>query len=327
MSFGRAFASSGRIGNFVVKSIDQNALLNLERLFALRAAGLLDTGPELCFDQLTQMAVSLLQANTAYISLVDDHRALLKSSYNRDTGADIETSETPLSGSFCKFAVISKEPFLVPDAKIHPLVKDFEAVGRGVISYAGVPLITDDGHAIGVICATDDKPRNWSCEEIDSLEVLARFTMSIIGPRIKERTRLERAVSAWGALDSWTARLLELTELHLGAMDSYLNLMRFSDSIRKGDERNAHQMVEKSALELREHLEVDRPDLDVKSQRNFVQAVQDYVYAEKDRNSAMQSFISNGSGLDLVEIAAANLANTEDKLRIIIRQIGHSSAL
>ena len=142
------------------------------RLAALRDLGILDTDPEEEFDRFTRLATELLGVPVSVMSLVDADRQFFKSQAGL-SGEVAEARQTPLSYSFCKYAVETREPFVVSDAREHPLLADNLAVrDYGVIAYAGIPLVLSDGHAIGAMCAIDAKPRRWSERDIGILEDL-----------------------------------------------------------------------------------------------------------------------------------------------------------
>jgi len=151
-----------------------------ERLAALNASGLLDSDAEEAFDRFTRLAARWLSAPTALISLVDDHRQFFKSALG--LGEPWATlRETPLSHSFCQYAVTTGAPLVVEDARAHPVLKDNLAVTElDVIAYAGVPLVTSDEQVLGSLCVVDSRPRPWSEDQIEVLRELAALTMTTV---------------------------------------------------------------------------------------------------------------------------------------------------
>lgn len=150
------------------------------RLEALRRTSLLDPPPEEAFDRLTHMATTVLRVPVALVSLVDRDRQFLKSQCGLSEPL-ASSRQGPLTHSFCKHAVGSSEPLVETDARQHPQFADDPAVsGLGVIAYAGIPLITAAGQALGTFCVLDRQPREWTAEEIAILGVLARYAMSEI---------------------------------------------------------------------------------------------------------------------------------------------------
>jgi PAS domain S-box-containing protein len=164
-----------------------SALTDPRRLAALRRTELLDTPPEESFDRLTRVASQLLGAPIALVSLVTEDRQFFKSCIG--LAEPLATSRaTSLSYSFCRHAVESAAPLIVEDARAHPLVRDNPSIDElGVIAYAGIPLITADGQALGTLCVLDTRPRRWTAEQIDLLRDLSAWVMTEI--RLRESAR------------------------------------------------------------------------------------------------------------------------------------------
>src|SRR4051812_34734442 len=143
------------------------------RLGALRATGALDSPPEENFDRLTRLAARLLRCPVALVSLVDADRQFFKSCVGLPEPWR-SRRQTPLSHSFCQHAVTSGRPFIIEDARQHPLVRDNLAVSElGVVAYAGIPLRSASGEVLGSFCAIDTKARQWTAEEVETLHALA----------------------------------------------------------------------------------------------------------------------------------------------------------
>ena len=160
--------------------MSDGALGDPARLEALRRTALLDTAPEEPFDRLTRLAARILAAPVSLVTLVDRDRQFFKSGHGlREPWAS--RRQTPLSHSFCRYAVAEGEPFIVEDAREDPRVRDNLAVpDLGVVAYAGVPLVTNEGQALGSLCVMDSKPRRWREEELAVLEDLAAAAMTEI---------------------------------------------------------------------------------------------------------------------------------------------------
>ena len=105
----------------------RDALHDGARLAALADLGLLDTGPEDDFDRYTRLTTELLGVPVSLVTLVDADRQLLKSQIGlREPWA--QARQTPLSHSFCRYAVASGEALVVEDAREHPLVAGSAAI-------------------------------------------------------------------------------------------------------------------------------------------------------------------------------------------------------
>jgi signal transduction histidine kinase len=158
--------------------MENSSLSSKSRLAAIRRLGLLDSEPEEAFDRLTRSAAALLDAPIALCSVVAHDKQLFKSAYGVPEGL-ISKQGDPLTHSYCKHVVTGKQPFIVADARLHPILKDNPAiVQRHAIAYAGIPLMSADGEAVGSFCVVDNKPRQWTQKEIAVLTDLANAAMT-----------------------------------------------------------------------------------------------------------------------------------------------------
>ena len=157
----------------VVMEAPASIIRDPERLASLAQTGLMDTAPSEPLDALTRVAASLLGVPVALVSLVDDQRQFFKSHFGLPEPW-ATARETPLTHSFCQWVVADHNELIVSDARVHPALKHNLALHEmNVIAYAGVPLTTTSGSAIGSFCAIDTKARTWSGDEIRILKELA----------------------------------------------------------------------------------------------------------------------------------------------------------
>lgn len=173
-----------------------------ERLEALRLTGLLDSSPEEAFDRVSRLAARLLRSPTALISFVDDTRQFVKSGVGFG-GPFADSRQVPVEHSFCKYVVRDAEPLIIPNTHEHPVVSEsFGVKELGVGAYAGVPLITSDNHALGVICVFDGVPRDWSEEDVATLRDLAASVVT----EIELRKKVKEEQDARALLDNVVAQ-------------------------------------------------------------------------------------------------------------------------
>jgi hypothetical protein len=144
---------------------------------------LLDTPGEDALNRLARLAARLLDAPTALVSLVDADRQFFMSAVGLPEPWAL-ARQTPLSHSFCRHAVDTGAPFVVSDAREHPLVRENPAIQDiGVVAYAGIPLVTQGGHALGTLCVIDSRPREWSPAQLETLRELAGAVMATVDLR------------------------------------------------------------------------------------------------------------------------------------------------
>ena len=157
-----------------------------QRLESLRQYAVLDTPAEAAFDDLTELAAHICEAPIALISLIDENRQWFKSKVGLDA------SETSRDVAFCAHAIHQPDLFIVPDATLDERFADNPLVtGEPRIRfYAGAPLLTPDGHALGTLCVIDYQPRELRPDQQRALRVLSR---NVIGQLELRRRALETA--------------------------------------------------------------------------------------------------------------------------------------
>ena len=145
-----------------------------ERLEALRRYQILDTPPERALDDITSLAAHICEAPTALITFVDADRQWFKS---RHGWADPESSREI---SFCAHAIVAADggELVVPDASQDPRFSENPFVTGEpplVRFYAGVPLLTPEGQALGALCVIDRRPRVLTTGQMEALRALRRL--------------------------------------------------------------------------------------------------------------------------------------------------------
>ena len=153
-------------GNLVKAPIPQN---ETERLAELHRYGVLDTAPEFAYDQLAELAASICGTPVAVVSLIDADRQWFKSKF----GLDIH--QTSRDAAFCAHTILGSELVVVPDATADERFADNPLVisEPHIRFYAGAPLITVDGHALGTLCVLDYATRELSQHQRDALKMLS----------------------------------------------------------------------------------------------------------------------------------------------------------
>ena len=153
----------------------------------LKSLQLLDTLPEKEYDDISSLAALICNTPFSLISLLTDTRQFFKSRHG------LSISETTLEHSFCVYAVNEPDNILVVEDvrkdkrfKNNPLVK----CEPEIVFYAGMPLVSSHGNALGTLCVLDKKPRKLEPKQLEALKSLANQVVHLFELR-KNRMELK----------------------------------------------------------------------------------------------------------------------------------------
>jgi len=155
----------------------------VQRIKILWQYDVLDTQPEQVFEDFTNLAALICEAPISLISLVDEERQWFKAKVG------VSVTETSRDISMCAHAILQKDLFIVPDAtkdarfKNNPLVVSDPKIRF----YAGAPLISPEGLALGTLCVIDKVPRELSETQKQALRLLAKIVMAQLNFRRQAR--------------------------------------------------------------------------------------------------------------------------------------------
>ena len=177
----------------------------VERLAALRRYDVLDTADEQEYDDLTTMAAAICDVPISVISLIDENRQWFKSRHG------IAATETPREDAFCAHAILRPDEIMeVRDSALdrrfagNPLVTG----GPKIRFYAGAPLLSADGAAIGTICVIDQKPRELTELQKKGLAALSRRVVAQFEMR-QVMAQLELQSMSDGLTGVWNRRAFD----------------------------------------------------------------------------------------------------------------------
>lgn len=140
-------------------------------------------------DRLTELATELFDVNSAAVGLIDAHHERFLSCH----GTSFDTIDR--EASICTYAILDPEVTVIEDVPADPRFESNEGLRRdGIEFYAGAPLLTPEGHAIGVFCIHDDEPRQFGERDRRSLGLLADEAME----QLALRRRLDDATGGAG---------------------------------------------------------------------------------------------------------------------------------
>ena len=154
------------------------------RLAALAAYDILDTGPEAPFDDLAALVAAICDTPVALVSLVEERRQWFKAHHG------VALTETPIGQSICAHTIQGAEILEIEDTRQDPRTSG-NPLCNGTNAcrfYAGAPLRTPDGLALGSLCVLDYRPRKLTDLQRRTLRVLADQVMAQLSLRLALQT-------------------------------------------------------------------------------------------------------------------------------------------
>ncbi|HEX8322767.1 MAG TPA: GGDEF domain-containing protein [Tepidisphaeraceae bacterium] len=213
-------------------SFNSSDTLEKLRLTELRRYDVLDTPGEPTYDDVATLASQICQTPVALITLMDTDRQWFKAK----VGTDL--TQTPRNISFCEHAIRQPNSLMqVPDATLDPRFADnpFVTGAPGIRFYAGMPLTTPGGHALGTICVVDLVPRQLDEQQQAAMKSLARQVVSLLELR---RNAAENARLL--ADTAKAARRAYYSAMH-DSMTGLPNRTRFTDRLAACVKRSARE--------------------------------------------------------------------------------------
>ncbi|MDH5019251.1 GAF domain-containing protein [Halobacterium rubrum] len=146
---------------------DEDARLAALDRYAVDAEGLRDA-----LDRLTDLAGELFGVATATVGLLDAHEEEFVACH----GSVFDTLER--DATVCTYAILDDDVTVVENVQDDPRFADNDTLREAELRfYAGAPLVTPDGHRIGVFCLHDDEPGTFSERDRELLQSFAAEAM------------------------------------------------------------------------------------------------------------------------------------------------------
>lgn len=201
------------------------------RLEELRSFGVLDSAAEQAYDDVVKLASFICDTPIALISLIDEDRQWFKARVG------MNAMETPRGIAFCAHAITEPHALMeVPDAlddsrfANNPLVTGEE----GVRFYAGAPLLTPSGAALGTVCVIDRVPRKLTEAQAEALKALSRQVVQLLALR-----RANAELELLSRAHTLRQRELEETQRQLKGINEELSEQTLTDALTTLKNRRA----------------------------------------------------------------------------------------
>jgi PAS domain S-box-containing protein len=172
------------------------------RVEVLRRYHILDTAPEQAFDDIAALAAHSCHAPIAAVSFLDAERQWLKAT----TGWAV--TEMPRAVAFAAHTILHKGVLVVRDtlADARFATNPFVTAGPRIRFYAGAPIVTPDGYALGALCVMDRHPRGLSPAQAEALQALSRHAVTLLEFR-RQRADMEAAMTLAEITDALEERV------------------------------------------------------------------------------------------------------------------------
>lgn len=216
----------------------------LERQHALDRLHVVDTLPETVYDDLARVAAHVCDTPIALLSLIDRERQWFKARVG------MSDHETPRSVAVCEQAIRKPGQLMEVRDLAHDLrFASFPGVAGELHArfYAGMPLVTSEGHAIGTLCVVDRQPRSLTRTQRASLASLARIAMALLeGHARKHQEEVAKALKA--NAEAARARKLPAPEPEKPKAPIYrvviLEVQRFATAVERMGERTVEKLLQ-----------------------------------------------------------------------------------
>ncbi len=200
-----------------------------KRLAELRGYQILDTLPEPSYDDISLLAAEICGTPIAAVSLIDADRQWFKSKVG------LEVSELPRDMAFCAHTILTRDVLVVSDTRSDERFADSPLVMAEpwIRFYAGAPLVTPSGEALGSLCVVDRVERTLTEAQTGALRALSRQVMV--------QLELRRHV----VLQEETRRSLEQSQARLQEANARLNTQSLTDDVTGfNNTRFLHQFLD-----------------------------------------------------------------------------------
>ena len=295
--------------------IDPSDFSDPERLQPSPLQALVDDLPDEDFDRLAKLAARLLDVPAAFVTLVDDKPRHDDNVVSISAAGSQRRPATSIGSdrSVCLKAVITGQPFVIDDARIHPLMKDNFVGADSVIAYLGVPVESPSGEVIGALCVVDSKPRSWTVDDIENLRTLARSASKLVA-----ESHDQDPPEDGGADDDRTGRrLVQCITEHLDSAEAYTRLLKRQGRIDLAVEGAARSVLIRSTGRTRAFFEREEASF-MRSIPDLARVVRDYLDADHNRERLASGFRAGEAKLSDLEAAIAGHIDAVDALRASI---------
>lgn len=189
----------------------------IERIQRLHTYDLKGLGKDSELDVFAEAACLITDCSSSLIAMMEEDTQLIQSCI----GLEIESVER--RNTVCQYTIMSSDVLVIEDtfedirSSTNPLIR-----AGNIRFYAGVPIMDDDGYALGTICVFDYTPKTLSEKQIQSLKKLGEAVSKILlsKRRKKQATYFEEVFNVSNNLICVLHQDLSIKEINPSFEDS-----------------------------------------------------------------------------------------------------------
>ncbi len=289
-----------------------------KRLEALNSYEILDTSPEIEFDNITFLASTLCNTPISTITLIDKYRQWYKSKIG------IEATESPRETSFCSLAIEKSSETIVVEKLMED--EDFRKVGlmNGLTDtgfYAGVPIKENGtGLILGTLCVIDYKNNSLSESQIKSLEILAEQTSKLfeMRRRFKKLTKNNEYLHLrYSELEKFAGVISHDMKSPLNNIISLIKLLKEDVDHKLGTDSVEYiDHIEECSIQLKNYIDGllnfyknDNIDFSLKNELNLASLIDEIKLMQKDFTNVNVNYMSDYDTINLNKYALIQILN------------------
>ena len=150
-----------------------------ERLAALESLGAARPEADHVLQELVDEVRGVFGTDLCMVNLILSDVQYFRA-WSGDLAEDLaEARQDPRGRSMCRYVIESEAPLVVEDFLATERFRDqYFCVNYGIRFYAGTPLVTSDGQAIGTLCLLSTRPTEFG---EDQMRVLGAFARAVVG--------------------------------------------------------------------------------------------------------------------------------------------------
>ncbi len=170
-----------KAGIVPVKNPDNEGqrIQELERLGVLEK----DLDQDRRFNSLAQVATYLTGCSQCMINILGSTVQQCKANFGMNMMESLLTSEMPREMSVCQYSLAKpSEPLIIENILEDERTRNMQklAVPPPFRFYAGSPLISSRGYALGTLCVLDPEPKNLEHKQIEGLRILSDQVVTLL---------------------------------------------------------------------------------------------------------------------------------------------------